>query len=261
MSMVAATLDPAHASLVPAPTVPDTKPRPWGFWATLGWGLFALVGCLMGVIACYVVWMLTHQFRIADADYEIYRYIARTVASVAPIVVLIAPIAIRKSSQLEYFGLRAFSWRDLLLGIVCLAGLSVAMRSLWSWFDLDGGGSEWMESTYQSATLGGALALLWINVVVIGPVTEELFFRGFLHRGWASSWLGVVGTVVLTSGLWAMLHQQYNWAGIFYVFCDGLIYGWLRQRSGSTTLAIGLHVLWNLYCMVKDNVSFEWLSP
>jgi membrane protease YdiL (CAAX protease family) len=33
--------------------------------------------------------------------------------------------------------------------------------------------------------------MLWLATVVVAPVSEELLFRGFLHRGWAPSWLGV----------------------------------------------------------------------
>ena len=54
------------------------------------------------------------------------------------------------------------------------------------------GGSKYVEATYRAAKLAGVLPLLWLSMVVVAPVTEELLFRGFLHRGWAPSWLGVV---------------------------------------------------------------------
>ena len=50
----------------------------------------------------------------------------------------------------------------------------------------------------------------------------------------------------MTSALWAVLHQQYNVLGILFIFVMGLIFGWLRQRSGSTTLPIVLHTINNL---------------
>ena len=78
--------------------------------------------------------------------------------------------------------------------------------------------SKHVEATYRAAKAAGALPLLWFSVVVVAPVTEELFFRGFLHCGWAPSWLGVSGTIVLTSALWAVLHHQYNAFGILIIF-------------------------------------------
>jgi membrane protease YdiL (CAAX protease family) len=115
--------------------------------------------------------------------------------------------------------------------------------------DLDDG-SETVEKTYEAARLAGMLPLLWIAVLIIAPVAEELVFRAFLHRGWAASRLGASGTVVLTSLLWALLHQQYTWLGIVFVFCMGLTLGWLRERSGSTTTTIALHALTNLSVMI-----------
>ena len=122
------------------------------------------------------------------------------------------------------------------------------------------GGSDSVEATYRAAKAAGVLPLLWLSMVVVAPVTEELFFRGFLHRGWAPSWLGVSGTIVVTSALWSVLHQQYNALGILFIFVMGLIFGWLRQRSGSTTLPIVLHTLNNLLATSLVAINVEWLS-
>lgn len=121
-------------------------------------------------------------------------------------------------------------------------------------------GSESVVGTYRAAKLAGMLPMLWLATVIVAPVTEELLFRGFLHRGWAPSWLGVSGTIVLTSALWAALHQQYNWLGILCIFLMGLIFGWMRQRSGSTTLTIILHSLNNLIATILVAVQIEWLT-
>ena len=40
----------------------------------------------------------------------------------------------------------------------------------------------------------------------------------------------------------------------------GLMLGWLRQRSNSTTLTIVLHELNSLLCTVLVTVKLEWLS-
>ena len=40
----------------------------------------------------------------------------------------------------------------------------------------------------------------------------------------------------------------------------GLIFGWMRQRSGSTTLPIVLHTLNNLFATVLVAIQVEWLS-
>jgi hypothetical protein len=121
-------------------------------------------------------------------------------------------------------------------------------------------GSESVAATYRAAKLAGMLPMLWLATIIVAPITEELLFRGFLHRGWAPSWLGVSGTIVLTSALWAALHQQYDWLGILYIFLMGLIFGWVRQRSGSTRPTIILHALNNLFATMLVAVQIEWLT-
>jgi membrane protease YdiL (CAAX protease family) len=121
-------------------------------------------------------------------------------------------------------------------------------------------GSKYVEATYRAAKLAGVLPMLWLATVVVAPVAEELLFRGFLHRSWAPSWLGVSGTIILTSALWAALHQQYDPIGILCIFLMGLMLGWLRQRSGSTALTIVLHALNNLFAMIVITVQIEWLN-
>jgi membrane protease YdiL (CAAX protease family) len=261
--MIAATCDVPSTNLLPAPAAPPpsatAQPRPWGFWATLGWGLLAACAGVLALIGYVVIWMLTHQLRTPDLDDAFHSELAGVVMWIAPFAVLAGAIAIKGASQREYFGLRAMSGRDLLIGVGCLSVLIAAFTALTTMFGIDDG-SKFMETTYRASKLAGVLPLMWILVVIVAPVTEELLFRGFLHRGWSSSRLGAPCTIILTSGLWAILHQQYNWACIFFIFLMGLTLGWLRQRSGSTTLTIVLHGLNNLVSTIIVAVQLEWFS-
>ena len=92
-------------------------------------------------------------------------------------------------------------------------------------------------------TLG--LAVTLIAVVVIAPLWEELVFRGFVYRGIASSRLGVAGAIVISSLLWAALHLDRTWIGMAELFCCGLVWGWLRWRTGSTAVTMAVHCVNN----------------
>ena len=96
--------------------------------------------------------------------------------------------------------------------------------------------------------------------VVAAPIGEEFMFRGFLFRGWAGSPLGVTGTIVVTSAIWAAIHVQYDWFGIGQVFCLGLLFGWVRARSGSLLLTMMMHALCNIAATVETAVIIDWLS-
>jgi uncharacterized protein len=268
MSTKVATFDlpqanPLPASRAPMRAVAVRAERPWGFWGSLGWGLLAVATGLSAIVICAVIWRITHQFQAPHPEDTDFAYVAAgklasILASVVPLAVLGIAVKIRGFSLRDYFALEAVRRRDLVLGIACLTVLLVVGATMESLLGIDGGSN--VETTYRTERLAGTLPLLWLLVVVVAPVTEELLFRGFLHCGWASSWLGVPGTIVLTSALWAALHLQYNWLGILVIFLMGLIFGSLRQHSGSTTLTIVLHAFNNLFVTVLVTVKIEWLS-
>jgi membrane protease YdiL (CAAX protease family) len=102
--------------------------------------------------------------------------------------------------------------------------------------------------------------LFFLAVVVVAPITEEIAFRGFLFRGLSSTWLGVAGTMVLTSVAWAAMHVQYDWMTLAQIFLIGLLLGWLRWASGSTLLTILLHMLANLAATIQAAIKVEWMG-
>ena len=232
---------------------------PWGFWGSLGWGLCAAATGMVAVFIYTIIWMLTHQLRLVSPQDLSFSMVAGIAALTAPIVMLAIAVKVRKFSLRDYFALKGFALRDLVLGIACFLALMAAFVGLQLLLGINGG-SEQVEAGYRAAKAAGVLPLLWLSVVVVAPVTEELFFRGFLHRGWAPSWLGVSGTIVVTAALWSVLHQQYNVLGILFIFVVGLILGWMRQRSRSTTLPIVLHTLNNLLSTSLTTINVEWLS-
>ena len=244
---------------LPLPAEQPGPPQPWGFWATLGWGLLAAATSVMATIGFIVVWMATHGMQAPDLKDGAFITHASLVATLAPLIVLAVAIKVRQWRLRDYLALSAPRLRDILLGIGSFVLLILAFEAVALIFGLDDGSASTNE-TYRSARLAGALPLLWLSVVVVAPIGEELLFRGFLHRGWSASWLGVPGTVLVTSVLWALLHQQYNWLGIAVIFCMGLTLGWLRQRTGSTMLTIVLHALNNLFTMILITAKFEWMS-
>jgi membrane protease YdiL (CAAX protease family) len=90
-----------------------------------------------------------------------------------------------------------------------------------------------------------AMFLSLIIIVVVAPVTEELFFRGFLFTNVRAYW-GFPLTIVMTSLYYAALHLGTSIIPPLLMFPYGLITGLVRERYGSVKPAIYLHVIWNL---------------
>jgi membrane protease YdiL (CAAX protease family) len=105
-----------------------------------------------------------------------------------------------------------------------------------------------MISIYNSTDY---LWLLFIAVVIIAPIFEELLFRGFIYKGLESSPLGIIGTIIITSVLFTLIHSgQYDLTILTIIFPLAIIIGLARYCSGGIYLPIYLHFANNLYSAV-----------
>jgi membrane protease YdiL (CAAX protease family) len=109
---------------------------------------------------------------------------------------------------------------------------------------------ESMVTIFQNARL---VPLLWMTVIVVAPLFEELLFRGFLFGGLVDSRLGLFGTALLTSALWTALHIQYDAYELGTVFVLGLLLAIARHTTGSVYAAITRSPTWSqalkLHCL------------
>src|SRR6266853_1523721 len=94
--------------------------------------------------------------------------------------------------------------------------------------------------------------------IVVAPVGEELLFRGFLFRGFVREPRDALPGILAISLIWSLLHVQYDWFGASLVFALGVLLGYVRLYSGSTTLVILLHALLNLESVLETVVVLGW---
>ena len=97
------------------------------------------------------------------------------------------------------------------------------------------------------ATERGLFIFALPGTVLGAPLVEEILFRGILFAGLVNTKLGRVGTVIVTSALWAGAHL--GAAPLLFgviIFCMGLALGTLLLRFGSLWVTIACHTLWNL---------------
>jgi len=89
--------------------------------------------------------------------------------------------------------------------------------------------------------------LLSILAVSIGPLMEELFFRGFMYPVVARR-LGVVWGIVLTALPFGLIHlPQYGWAwgAAVVIFLVGVVCGAVRAATKSVASSFLVHVGYN----------------
>lgn len=89
---------------------------------------------------------------------------------------------------------------------------------------------------------------LVLLVISLGPLVEELLFRGVLLSALLQRWR-VLPSVLITSVLFALVHLsglQFHWYAVPQLILLALLLAWLRLRSGSIWPAVVAHGTNNL---------------
>lgn len=123
---------------------------------------------------------------------------------------------------------------------------------------------SWIESYEASSSelLGGAGILMWISVVIMAPLVEELTFRGFMYsrlKTGMAKWIAII----ITSLVFGIVHGTIIWA--IYTFIFSLVLISVLERTKSLWGSILLHMSFNLvgatmstWPNMLDNVN-EWI--
>jgi membrane protease YdiL (CAAX protease family) len=93
-----------------------------------------------------------------------------------------------------------------------------------------------------------AAAMRVLAVSLLGPIAEELIFRGWLF-GLLAKRVGALLTIIVTAAGWALLHYTYGWLVILVIIVDGIILGVARWRTRSVYVPIAMHALYNFYAI------------
>lgn len=111
---------------------------------------------------------------------------------------------------------------------------------------------EFIESMIGVRHLG-----LFITMVLVAPVVEELVFRGYFFQAWRISFLGLWGTLLVTSVLFTLIHAgQYPMLIMAMLFSFSLILGLAREKTGSVYVPMAMHATNNLLAFILIN----WLG-
>jgi membrane protease YdiL (CAAX protease family) len=130
----------------------------------------------------------------------------------------------------------------LTLGIMLLyVGWMLGTNALMGWR------GPWDWTPWLAAPLLASI-LRVLAVGILGPIAEELIFRGWVFALLRTR-VGVAVTLLLTSAGWALLHYDYSWAVIGVILVDGLLLGLARLTSRSVYPPIAMHIIYNLYAV------------
>jgi membrane protease YdiL (CAAX protease family) len=140
-------------------------------------------------------------------------------------------------------------------GLVYLA-LSPALR----WLDDIGDTLLWIGSDGGRLAYAGPalLTVALVRACLLAPLGEELLFRGALF-GWLRRRLNATVAIASTAALFAIIHPLPVVWPLTFLFGVGA--GWVRERTGSTTPFLVMHVLNSVAMITVAYLVSGWDVP
>jgi membrane protease YdiL (CAAX protease family) len=245
----------------------EMKVKPWGFWATLGFS--AIIFAVFSVLQILVVSAFISLAKVQhpELDLEVYAKSLPSNGLCIAIMVIVSGLIcipltlwfakLRKNiSVKDYIGFReplTKEWVQWLLILGAFLFLSDAVTFLLHRPIVP----PVMVDAYKTASF---LPALLFAIVIVAPIFEEIFFRGFFFQGIRCSRLGPIGAIGITSLIWAVIHVQYDIYGITTVFALGILFGIARLKTDSIHLLMVMHSLESLVATVETALSIQFIG-
>lgn len=158
-------------------------------------------------------------------------------------------VSVRRGQSIAALGISLFDWRRNLTGgllqymiilpLIVAAGILVELMT--KNVGITPHHQEVVLRFLEERSYFGILAIIAFGALV-GPVAEEVLFRGFLQPALRDI-MGNVKAILLTSFLFAMVH--FNAYIFLQIFILGLLLGYLYEKTGTLVAPITVHVLHN----------------
>jgi uncharacterized protein len=246
-----------------APSKPAKKPKPWGLWATLGFSAIVFVAFLL-IQTLVAAVMLSYQLsQNPSADPMLlaselatngFLLALATICS-APLCTALIVVFIKLQKRVsvkDYLGLRKPTRRELMTWCLITVFAITIIDLLKSLVDRPLVPS-FVTDIYETAYF---LPALYLALIVMAPLFEEVFFRGFLFQGFKHSRLGNMGAIAIPAFIWALIHLQYAWYDIAGIFVFGIVLGFAQLKTKCIYVAIAMHALNNLLAVLQVTLNF-----
>lgn len=169
------------------------------------------------------------------------------------LAVFVTPIIFKKKKTTrDEMGLTGLpTWTDIGLAPIgfvtslLVAQIFTAIFSFFPWFDA----VETQKIGYSTLVVGMDRVITFVILVIVAPIAEEIFFRGWLY-GKLRKKTNMIVAIILASLTFAIAHLQWN-VGVT-VFAMSIILCLLREFTGTIYSGIILH-------MIKNGVAFYLL--
>ena len=234
----------------PSAPPPDQGKRRFGDFVGLPYVEWTPLTVLLGVLTAIGI-MILGTIPIAIADPELDSIAAKDAAQLmvglalffGAFVFAFASAGAKVKDAFVSLGFRGLAWR--LVGLAALAWFAYLICA----FALAPLLSPEQEDVTKEigGDDGGTLAMIAAGflIIVVAPVSEEVFFRGFMFAGLRRR-LPLLFSAVISAAVWGSLHLGGGNVGVaIQLAVFGVILAILYERSGSLWAPIMAHMLNN----------------
>lgn len=236
----------AAAEVVPVSPAELTPPRDpaWSGWDVLRILLMALVAMFVTVLALSaIVRGSTFRERLNHLNAQPELLMIGQMAAYLALLGYMYILVTKERRQPRFW--EAIHWRwpasigtYLFIGVLMQAVFLLAERFL-----------PFPRGTPFEALLQRPYSLFLIAAfsVTLGPLMEELFFRGFLYPVLKQRF-GVIAATVATALPFALMHgAQYgdSWASVLLIFVLGAVLATVREKTNSLAASFLVHTAYN----------------
>jgi uncharacterized protein len=238
-----ANSEEAPAAIAPTHPAPVENPK-WNGWDVL---LIAALTFLSMIVSQFGVTTIAHRFWFPNDTWR--ETFQKPIVLIISQCVLYIPVALSMIALIEGKYQTSFwqavswnwprsIWKMVALGVALLLVLTVLENVLPAPKDTP---FEHLLERPRDAYLIGFIA------VTLGPLLEELFFRGLLYPVLARRW-GMAWGIFLSALPFALLHLQqygYAWVAFLVVLIVGIVCGSVRAVTNSVGASFLVHVAYN----------------
>lgn len=215
--------------------------------------LFPMVFILLCMAAVTVIMLLVSGLLVGEYDPERIYEKARTLPMWISIVTFTLTLFLqRQNYQVDSmrFPLRNVGWTaiDRILACVCVTFAGNVWSSLITRSGLEQVFTGYVRNA-APAFENQNLMLLIIGTVILGPMAEEMIFRGMLYRR-AAFYAGTKAGVVISALCFGVYHG--NAIQFLYAFGLGFLLTFLYERSGDLRVSIAAHMSVNAWAVLGD---------
>lgn len=211
-------------------------PKGWGVFSGTWWATVAFLGPQFAVaplLPLFAGLSLTQNTKLF-----VLQALVQTLT-----VVMIGLVIAAYRLNLRSIGLRRLQWRDIgWAAMIFPVYLVVATAAVTVLGIISPEAVEEVQELGFDAPQGIELLLVFLALVVVAPIVEEVIFRGFMFRAYHRTFGAILGAI-LVSGLFGLAHGQLN-VGLD-TFILSLFLCYVRLKTDGLWAPIFLHAIKN----------------